>query len=67
MILINKKYIFPPNNYALSVTMNAPTQIRTKIIANTSDLYSELDLILSVKASIKHKIKGPHKSPILIL
>ena len=47
--------------------MNAPTQMRTKIIANTSDLYSELDRILSVKASIKHKIKGPHKSPILIL
>jgi len=59
-----KKEIFPPRSFAFNVTTPAPTQIITKIIANTTSAYSFV-LITSVSASIKQRRRGPHRSQFL--
>jgi hypothetical protein len=41
---IKDSYTLPPSNCAFKVTTNAPTQIRTNIMANTSDLPEALAL-----------------------
>ena len=59
-----KKEAFPPRSFALSVTTPAPTQITTKIVANTISLCAD-EAKLRVNDSERHNRSGPHRSQFL--
>ena len=79
MLIGNKQYprtqilqnnpTFPPKNLAFTVTINPPTHTIKKIIPkievlSTPDSLS--DESTTVKAKIRHKTNGPHKSPKIV-